>query len=171
MVGHWHFPGEPSKAAMEALRQDLVFSRRTMRKSPALTAVAITTLAVAIGANTAINSRAPLVAVVNQTLEQAFWPSESALDKTLVINGAEMRVVGVASDVGLVGSTERQQPMVSPSQRGRGRSRSAWHSARVTHRAANGDERSLRDSTATTHTNKAERDEGDEGNPVQSLDS
>jgi predicted permease len=51
----------------------------------------------------------PLVAVVNQTLAQQFWPGESALGHTLIIAKHEYRVVGVCANIQPPGAAQMPQ--------------------------------------------------------------
>lgn len=53
------------------------------------------------------DTRAPAVAIVNQTLAHRQWPGESAVGKQLVFQNATLTVVGVAADV-------RQSDWTSP---------------------------------------------------------
>ncbi|HEY6253651.1 MAG TPA: ADOP family duplicated permease [Candidatus Angelobacter sp.] len=51
----------------------------------------------------------PLVAVVNQTLAQQFWPGDSALGHTLIINKQEYRITGVCASIQPPGASEMPQ--------------------------------------------------------------
>ena len=51
----------------------------------------------------------PLVAVVNQTLAQQFWPGDSAIGHTLVISKQEYRVVGMCASIQPPGANQAPQ--------------------------------------------------------------
>jgi predicted permease len=51
----------------------------------------------------------PLVAVVNQTLAQQFWPGESAVGHTLIIAKQEYRVIGVCASIQPPGANQAPQ--------------------------------------------------------------
>jgi predicted permease len=51
----------------------------------------------------------PLVAVVNQTLAQQFWPGDSAVGHTVIINKREYRVIGVCASIQPPGAEQKPQ--------------------------------------------------------------
>lgn len=51
----------------------------------------------------------PLVAVVNETLAQQFWPGDSAVDHTLIIGKQEYTVVGVCANIQPPGAAQMPQ--------------------------------------------------------------
>lgn len=52
------------------------------------------------------------VLVVNQAAERRFWPNNSALGQSLVLNGAAYRIVGVVADIGLHNLRESPTPQL-----------------------------------------------------------
>jgi predicted permease len=56
--------------------------------------------------------RAPLVAVVNESLARRLWPQGAALGAPIVVDGRERRVVGVVADVPLQSRAEPTRPYV-----------------------------------------------------------
>jgi predicted lysophospholipase L1 biosynthesis ABC-type transport system permease subunit len=55
---------------------------------------------------------APRVVIVNRTLADRFWPRESAVGHTLVVGGAEARVIGVVADAEYRDVTEPPKPFL-----------------------------------------------------------
>ena len=51
----------------------------------------------------------PLVAVVNQTMAQRFWPGDAAVGKTLIIDKQEYRIVGVCASIQPPGANQMPQ--------------------------------------------------------------
>ena len=79
-------PGTPSRGWLSDVGRDLVYAARMLRKSPAFALAAILTLALGIGANTAIFS------LVNATLLQRL-PVDNRERLDYVFNGASWNVL------------------------------------------------------------------------------
>jgi predicted permease len=58
------------------------------------------------------NENSPRVAIVNQTLARQLWPTESAVGRSVILNGRLAEVVGVAADIQPANSQEAPAPYI-----------------------------------------------------------
>src|ERR1700675_2932690 len=77
------FTGIPGSAAMQTLWQDLRFAVRMFKKNPGFTAVAVLTLAVAIGANAVVFStlNGLILRALNVPRPESLYTIEHGIDK------------------------------------------------------------------------------------------